>query len=199
MVAFAGSSHPNSSAASVLSMSRSRAEAAREDLERWVMSPQALALPVHELEVEQERRSREMQRLWLQTNLEARGASGTSARRSCGFRTMRSSGWAAGSGTPAGWPRSLVRHRCSGSVTGRGGEKACIRLTSSSSFPGARIRRRCSVGWCRLRCRVRTTRRSSGWRNRPGSKSRNAARSRWWRTRRRTDAPTAGGLPLTRF
>lgn len=73
MVALAKSVHRSSSAASVLSMTRSRAEQARQDLEEWVMSPAARALPVHELEVEQERRAREVQRLWLQANLEARG------------------------------------------------------------------------------------------------------------------------------
>jgi hypothetical protein len=54
-------------------MTRSRAESARQELETWVMSPEALAFPVHELEVEQERRAREVQRLWLQANLAARG------------------------------------------------------------------------------------------------------------------------------
>jgi hypothetical protein len=54
-------------------MTLARARAAARDLEAWILSPEALALPVHRLEVEQERRAREVQRLLMQAHLEARG------------------------------------------------------------------------------------------------------------------------------
>jgi len=73
MVASATSAPLDSSAAATPSMTLVRAQAAARDLESWVLSREALALPVHRLEVEQERRAREVQRLWLQANLEARG------------------------------------------------------------------------------------------------------------------------------
>lgn len=73
MVALAEGVPRSSSAASTLSMTVSRAEAAARELEGWMLSAEARRLPVHALEVEQERRAREVQRLWLQANLEARG------------------------------------------------------------------------------------------------------------------------------
>jgi len=73
MVALAEGAHRSSSAAAAPSMTAARAQAAARDLETWMLSSEALALPVHRLEVEQERRAREVQRLWLQAHLEARG------------------------------------------------------------------------------------------------------------------------------
>jgi len=73
MVALAEGAHRSSSAAAALSMTVARAQAAARDLESWMLSEEARELPVHRLEVEQERRAREVQRLWLQANLEARG------------------------------------------------------------------------------------------------------------------------------
>jgi hypothetical protein len=73
MVAFAESAFRSRSVAAPSSMIVARAESAARELESWMLSAEAQALPVHRLEVEQERRAREVQRLWLQANLEARG------------------------------------------------------------------------------------------------------------------------------
>jgi hypothetical protein len=54
-------------------MTLARAKAAAARTEAWLLSPAALALPLREVEVEQERRFREVQRLLLQAHLRARG------------------------------------------------------------------------------------------------------------------------------
>jgi len=46
---------------------------AEGDLEEWMFSEEASSLPLHEVEVEQARRSREVQRLRLQAHVQARG------------------------------------------------------------------------------------------------------------------------------
>jgi len=51
-----------------------RAHAEQADLEAWLFSPEAMALPLHEVEREQERHAREAQRLLLQAHLQARGS-----------------------------------------------------------------------------------------------------------------------------
>ena len=48
-------------------------EVAERDLEEWMFSEEANSLPLHEVELEQERRSREVQRLRLQAHARARG------------------------------------------------------------------------------------------------------------------------------
>jgi len=52
---------------------RERARAQHRELEGWLFSPEAQDLPLHELEREQERRAREVQRLLLEAALQARG------------------------------------------------------------------------------------------------------------------------------
>lgn len=73
MVALAKSVPPCDSAARVLSMTLERARAAARKAEAWLLSPAALALPLREVEVGQERRFREVNRLLLQAHLQARG------------------------------------------------------------------------------------------------------------------------------
>jgi hypothetical protein len=73
MVALAKSVPSCDSAAPVVSMTLARAKAAAARTEAWLLSPAALALPLREVEVEQERRSREVNRLLLQAHLQARG------------------------------------------------------------------------------------------------------------------------------
>lgn len=65
-----------SSVLSVIPSFHLRIEQARQcqkDLEDWLFSEDAMGLPLDELEREQERRSREAQRLLLQAHIEARG------------------------------------------------------------------------------------------------------------------------------
>jgi len=73
MVALAEGAHRSRSAAATPSMTVARAQAAARDLETWMLSSQALALPVHRLEVEQERRVREVQRCRGDSGSEAGG------------------------------------------------------------------------------------------------------------------------------
>jgi hypothetical protein len=73
MVALAKSVPPCDSAARVVSMTLARAKGAAAKAEAWLLSPAALALPLREVEVEQERRFREVNRLLLQAHLQARG------------------------------------------------------------------------------------------------------------------------------
>ena len=44
-----------------------------QDLEQWLESAEATSLPLHELEQEQERRMREVNRLFLKAHLQSRG------------------------------------------------------------------------------------------------------------------------------
>jgi hypothetical protein len=71
MVAFATNRLPQGSDAGAAPLTLARQ--AQRALETWILSEAAMALPIHELEVEQERRAREVQRLMLQAHLEARG------------------------------------------------------------------------------------------------------------------------------
>lgn len=73
MVASAKSVPPCDSAARVVSMTLGRAKAAAAKAEAWLLSPAALALPLRKVEVEQERRSREVNRFLLQAHMQARG------------------------------------------------------------------------------------------------------------------------------
>lgn len=64
---------PDPSARGAVPLSLVRARAAYREMEGWMMSDEAMKLPLAELEREQERRGREAQRLLLQAHLEARG------------------------------------------------------------------------------------------------------------------------------
>jgi hypothetical protein len=63
----------DTSANKTLDCSVLRARKAFEDLEGWVLSEAARALPIQDIEVEMERRSREINRLMLQAHLNERG------------------------------------------------------------------------------------------------------------------------------
>jgi hypothetical protein len=54
-------------------LSLERARRTQQDLENWLFSEETMGLPLDELEREQERRSREVQRQLLQAHIEARG------------------------------------------------------------------------------------------------------------------------------
>lgn len=73
MVANAVASYRDSSAACQLSMMRRRAQELDREQEEWLFSEEALGKPLHEVEAEQERRAREVQRLRLQAHVQARG------------------------------------------------------------------------------------------------------------------------------
>ena len=73
MVAYAEASYRDSSAASRLSMTWRRAQALDQEHEKWLLSEEVLRKPLHEVEAEQERHSREVQRLRFQAHVQARG------------------------------------------------------------------------------------------------------------------------------
>lgn len=73
MVAFAEGAPHCGSAGAVLSMTLRRAETLAAESREWLLSADALRLPLRDVEVEQERRSREVQRLLLQAHVQARG------------------------------------------------------------------------------------------------------------------------------
>lgn len=64
---------PDSSSRGAVPLSLVRARTASRALETWMLSEEAMALSLTEVEVEQEERAREAQRLLLQAHLEARG------------------------------------------------------------------------------------------------------------------------------
>ena len=73
MVALVQQAHPDRSDTSPLALTLDEVQVAERDLRRWLFSAKTQALPLHEIEVEQERRSREVQRLLLQAHVETRG------------------------------------------------------------------------------------------------------------------------------
>ena len=73
MVAAAERAHTDWSDASPLTLMLEASRAAARDLERWLLSEEARSLSLHEIESEQERRAREVQRLLLQAHVHSRG------------------------------------------------------------------------------------------------------------------------------
>lgn len=73
MVALVQQAHPDRSDTSPLALMLDEVEVAERDLEEWMFSEEANSLLLHEVELEQERRSREVQRLRLQAHARARG------------------------------------------------------------------------------------------------------------------------------